>query len=35
MKKILLNKLSKIRGELKNITETVEEVANDNLVNKN
>ena len=33
--KILLNKLSKIRGELKNITETVEEVANDNLVNKN
>ena len=33
--KILLNKLSKIRGELKNITEKVEEVSNDNLVSKN
>jgi len=33
--KILLGKLSSIRGELKDITEKVEESTNDNLVNKN
>ena len=33
--KILLDKLSKIRGELKDITEKVEDVTNDNLVHKN
>ena len=33
--KILLNKLSKIRGDLKDITEKVEESANHNLVDKN
>ena len=33
--KILLDKLSKIRGELKDITDKVEVVTNDNLVHKN
>lgn len=33
--KILLGKLSSIRGELKDITEKVEESANHNLVDKN
>ena len=33
--KILLEKLSSIRGELKDITEKVEESANHNLVDKN
>ena len=33
--KILLNKLSNIRGELKEITENVEEVVKDNLIEDN
>ena len=33
--KILLNKLSNIRGELKEITENVDEVVKDNLIEDN